>query len=75
MALSKGDLVTFDFTIEDPVAGRVGKRRTGSGEIADNEVNYACWPPGRTVRVLESSHYKRGELIAVTTHNLRKIPS
>jgi hypothetical protein len=64
----KGDVVAFDFTLEYPVA-----KRTGIGVIADNEVNYQCWPPGYSVIVQSSEDYKPGTHIAVTSHNLRKI--
>ena len=69
----KGDVVAFDFTLEHPVAGRRGEKRTGIGVIADNEVNYQCWPPGYSVIVQSSADYKPGTYIAVTSHNLRKI--
>jgi hypothetical protein len=70
--LRKGDVVAFDFTLEYPHGPR-GKKRTGIGVIADNEVNYRCWPPGYSVIVQSSEDYKPGEHIAVTSHNLRKI--
>ncbi len=53
-SLKKGDVVAFDFTIEPVVQGRRGERRTGVGTIHDNETNYSCWPPGRTVKVASS---------------------
>lgn len=65
----KGDVVAFDFTLEHHVGGR----RQGIGVIADNEVNYQCWPPGYSVIVQSSEDYKPGTHIAVTSHNLRKI--
>jgi hypothetical protein len=71
--LHKGDVVAFDFTIEHPVAGRRGDRRTGIGVIADNEVNHSCWPPGYSVSVQSAEHYKPGTVLAVTSHNLRKL--
>ena len=72
MPLKKGDIVRFGFTIEHPVAGRRGERREGLGEIASDEVNYACWPPGRTVKVIASDDYKPGTFIAVADHNLKR---
>lgn len=73
MALRKGDVVTFDITTEPIVQGHRGKRATGIGAISDNEIDYSCWPPGRTVRVIESPDYKPGTHLAVCTHNLRKV--
>lgn len=73
MPLNKGDIVQFGFTLEHPVAGRRGERRTGIGEIASDEVNYQCWPPGRTVKVINSADYKPGTYIAVATHNLKRL--
>jgi hypothetical protein len=70
---AKGDLVAFDFTIDHPVAGKPGARRLGFGTIADDEINYACWPPGYSVRVTSSAHYKTGEILAVTSHNLSRV--
>ena len=71
--LRKDDIVAFDFTIEHPVAGRRGERRTGIGVVYDNEVNYSSWPPGYSVRVQSSEHYKPGTVIAVASQNLRKL--
>ena len=71
--LRKGDVVAFDFTIDHPVAGRRGERRTGIGVIADNEINYSSWPPGYSVSVESSENYKPGTIIAVASHNLRKL--
>ena len=73
MSFKKGDPVAFAFTIEHPVAGRRGERREGTGTIASSEIDYSCWPPGRTVRVTSSADYKPGTMIAVCTHNLRKL--
>ena len=73
MALAKGDIVAFDVHLEPIVQGRRGEHRTGIGAIASNETDYSCWPPGRTVRVIESPDYKPGTHIAVCTHNLRKV--
>ena len=73
MAFKKSDLVRFELTLEHPVSGRAGARRAGLGVIADDEVNYQCWPPGRTVKVSASDDYKPGERIAVATHNLSKL--
>jgi len=72
-ALQKGDIVEFGFTIESPIASQRGERRPGIGTIYDNEVNYSCWPPGRSVKVTSSEHYKPGQILAVATHNLRKL--
>jgi hypothetical protein len=71
--LRKGDVVAFDFTIEHPIASHHGERRTGIGVISDNDVNYACWPPGYSVSVQSSEDYKPGTIIAVASHNLRKL--
>lgn len=72
MAFAKNDVVRFDFTIDSPVAGRRGERRTGVGVIANGETAYECWPPGRYVSVISSDHYKPGTIIAVATHNLAR---
>ena len=71
----KGDIVEFDFTIEHPVAGRRGERRLGTGTIATDEVNYASWPPGYSVKVESSTDYRPGTTIAVASHNLRRLSS
>lgn len=73
MALAKGDLVHFGFTIEHPVAGRRGERKSGTGEILNDQVAYESWPPGRYVKVIASPDYPTGKILAVATHNLRRI--
>jgi hypothetical protein len=73
--LTKGDVVAFDFPIEHGGTGKTIGRRVGVGVIADDETNYSCWPPGRTVRIASSDDYKPGTLIAVATHNLRRVRS
>lgn len=71
--LREGDVVAFDFTIEHPVAGRRGEHRIGVGIVASNEVDYSTWPPGYTLRVESSEHYKPGTFISVAPHSLRKL--
>jgi hypothetical protein len=70
---TKGDVVAFDFTLDRPIAGRRGEKRSGVGVIANNDVDYQCWPPGYTVKVADSRDYKPGTYIAVCGHNLRRI--
>lgn len=67
MALSKNDRVAFEFTV-------LGATHRGTGTVSSDELNYACWPPGRTVRVETSNGgYEPGQHIAVCTHNIRRI--
>lgn len=63
-----GSVVSFDFTLyrvslADPI-----HRRTGIGEVVDNE-DFSTWPVGYALRVVDSPNYSAGEIVHVAPHN------
>jgi hypothetical protein len=68
--LAVGTAVSFDFDLPRVSVSYPRERRVGTGVVVE-ESNYQCWPPGVTVRVVDSADYAVGTAIAVCTHNLR----
>ena len=74
MTLPSGTRVRFAFTLprvslSDPIV-----TRSGTGEIADDEINFSCWPVGQTVRVLACDDYPPGTPLAVSRVHLWRLP-
>lgn len=68
-----GTVVTFSFTAFRATTSAPYVRKSGTGVVIDDQ-NYSVWPcPGYSVRVTDSPDYKAGEVVSVTTLDVRAV--